>query len=226
MQDNSESIKRQNVNEAIIIQEIKRISSELSHDLRGPLQIIRNCTYLLKLDPDDLNPTEDIDNAVSKITDMLNNFREYYRGNEINKYAMDFNPIMEQALKDVDISDTVKTVYRMNQDIGEIPIDPAKMKKSLYYLIKTAVDSMPDGGNLTVETKINEQTVDIIIADTGNAIPESQQGDILKPFGSKNRESTGLALPSCGLVIKAHGGTINFTSTEEGTTFTVSLPKQ
>ena len=115
MQDNTESIERQNENEAIILQEIKRISSELSHDIRGPLQIIRNCTYLLKLDPDDLNPTEDIDNAVSKIIDMLNNFREYYKGNEINKYAMDFNPIMEQALKEVDIPDTVKTEYSMNQ---------------------------------------------------------------------------------------------------------------
>ena len=83
MQDNTESIERQNENEDIMLQEIKRISSELYHDLRGPLQIIRNCTYLLKLDPDDLNPTEDIDNAVSKIIDMLNNFREYYKGNEI-----------------------------------------------------------------------------------------------------------------------------------------------
>ena len=226
MQNNSESLKRQNENEAIIIQEIKRISSELSHDLRGPLQIIRNCTYLLKLDPDDLSPTEDIDNAVSKIIVMLNNFREYYKGNEINKYAMDFNPNLEQALKEVTIPNTVKIEYSVNPEIREISIDPAKMKKSLYYLIKTAVDSMPNGGNLTIETKNNENTIDIIIADTGNSIPESQQGDILIPFGSKNRESTGLALPSCGLVIKAHGGTINFTSTEDGTTFTVTLPKQ
>ena len=223
MDDNSESFETKN--EDIMLQEIKRISSELSHDLRGPLQIIRNCTYLLKLDPGDVSPTEDIDNAVSKIIDMLNNFREYYKASEISKYAMDFNPIMEQALGEVVIPDKVKVNYSFDSDIGEVSIDPVKMKKSLYYLIKTAVDSMPDGGNLAVETSNNEQSIEIIISDTGDAIPESQRKDILKPFGSKNRESTGLALPSCGLVVKAHGGTIDFTSGEAGTTFTVTLPK-
>ena len=85
---------------------------------------------------------------------------------------------------------------------------------------------MPNGGNLTVETSNYEHTIKIIILDTGDAIPESERGDIFKPFGSKSRESTGLALPSCGLVIKAHGGKIDFTSGETGTTFTVTLPKQ
>jgi signal transduction histidine kinase len=224
MDDNSESVER--TNQDIMLQEIRRISSELSHDLTGPLQIIRNCTYLLKLDPSDVSPTEDIDNSVNKIIEMLDNFREYYKGSEISKYAMDFNPIMERVLEEVFIPDNVKVNYSHDPDIDEVSIDPVKMKKSLYYLIKTAVDSMPNGGNLSVETSNSENSIEIIISDTGNSIPESQMGDILKPFGSKNRESTGLALPSCGLVIKAHGGTIDYTSGAIGTTFTVTLPKQ
>ena len=224
MDDNSESVER--TNEEIMLQEIKRISSELSHDLRGPLQIIRNCTYLLKLDPGDVSPTVDIDNAVTKIIEMLDNFREYYKGSEISKYAIDFNPLMERVLEEVSIPDNVKVNYRLDPDIGEVVIDPMKMKKTLYYLVKTAVDSMPNGGDLSVETSNSENSIEIIISDTGVNIPESQMGDILKPFGSKNRESTGLALPSCDLVIRAHGGIIDYTSGEAGTTFKVTLPKQ
>jgi signal transduction histidine kinase len=220
----AEERNRENISEERINQEVKDISSGLSHDLRGPLQIIRNCTYLLEIDPDDKSPIADINNAVTKITDMLNSFREYYRGHEINCIPTAINPMVEYALREVEIPPNIKVQTFLDKRLGKASIDPVKLKKALIRLIQSAINSLPADGVLKIMTHKSDEHFTITVSDNGAPIPENDIPEITKPFGSKIRDNTGLGIPICNRVVRAHGGQLSFTSDSAGTTFNIIIP--
>ncbi len=206
-------------------EEVKNVSSELAHDLRGTLQTIRNCVYLLKMDPDDDSPLEQMDNAIMKAATMLDDFREYYKGDEIKTADANINSIVEHALIEAEVPRGLKVKASLSPDVEKITVDPNKMKRVFYHLIREAVDAMPSGGSLSIETRDTPNAVEVDISDTGEPIPEELRGDLFKPYGSKSRDGNGLSLPSCRKVVRAHGGELTFRAGEEGNTFTVCLPK-
>jgi signal transduction histidine kinase len=209
-----------------LFEEIGRISSELAHDLRSPIQTIRNCVYLLEQDPEDLSPLAQINDAVRYASSILDGFREFYRGHEIFRSKTPFNSIVEHALIDVEIPSGVKVKMSLDPEIGDVSVDPTKMRRVFYNLIKNAVEAMPDGGNLTIETQDMSENIVAIVSDTGTGIPEDVRDGLFKPFGSKKRDGNGLGLPSCRRIVVAHGGEISFESGDgRGTAFTVVIPK-
>jgi signal transduction histidine kinase len=91
-----------------------------------------------------------------------------------------------------------------------------------------AVQSMPAGGELRVETsKVKfEDLVQIDISDSGVGIPPENLKKIFDPFfTTKKSQGTGLGLSISLSYIKNHGGDISVRSeVGKGTTFTVVLP--
>ncbi len=83
-------------------------------------------------------------------------------------------------------------------------------------------------GRITLETRVLDQQIEVIIADTGGGIPEAIFSKIFDPFFTTKEvgRGTGQGLAIChDIVVNKHGGTIHFVSTEgEGTTFFIRLP--
>ena len=210
-----------------LFEEIGRISSELAHDLRGPLQTIINCTYLLEKDITEKELLIQINEAVRYASSLLDSFRDYYMGHEISRTATSLDQIVERVLNDATIPPNVETNVALDPKIGRVQIDPAKIRRTLYNLVKNAVEAMPGGGELTVEAEDDGDMFLIRVRDTGVGIPEDIRDTLFKPFGSKKPGGSGLGLPSCWRVVVAHGGEITFESeVGGGTTFTVVLPKK
>lgn len=210
-----------------LFEEIGRTSSELAHDLRGPLQTIRNCTYLLEKNPTEKELLDNINEAVRYASSLLDSFRDYYRGHEISKTAKNLDQIVELVLKDVTIPPNINVRTSHDEKIGPVQIDPAKIRSALINLVKNAVEAMPEGGELTVETEDDGDNCVVRVRDTGVGIPEEIRDSLFKPFGSKKPGGSGLGLPSCRRAVLAHGGEITFDSeVGGGTTFTVVLPKK
>jgi signal transduction histidine kinase len=95
--------------------------------------------------------------------------------------------------------------------------------------VNNAVDAMPQGGLLTIRAEQDTHggwRVDI--ADTGAGIPAAVLPQVFKPMFTTKPEGkgTGLGLPICREIVRAHGGDIAIRSTEgQGTTVTFTLPK-
>ena len=210
-----------------LFEEIGRISSELAHDLRGPLQTIINCTYLLEKDITEKELLGHIKEAVRYASSLLDSFRDYYSGHEISRATTSLDQIVGLVLNDAIIPQNVETNVALDHEIGLVQIDPAKIRRALYNLVKNAVEAMPGGGRLIVETEDGGDVFLIRVRDTGVGIPEDIRAALFKPFGSKKPGGSGLGLPSCRRVVVAHGGEITFESEiGRGTTFTVVLPKK
>ncbi|MFH0850236.1 MAG: histidine kinase dimerization/phospho-acceptor domain-containing protein, partial [Candidatus Bathyarchaeota archaeon] len=65
-----------------LIEEMGQISSGLAHDLRSPLQTIQNALFLLERSPENPLFYEMIKLSLRQATDILDNFRDYYKGHQ------------------------------------------------------------------------------------------------------------------------------------------------
>jgi signal transduction histidine kinase len=209
-----------------IFTEIGHISSELAHDLRSPLQTIQNAAYLLELKPDRKELFGLIKESISYATNILNSFRDYYRGHEITPISVNLKEVINRSIQDIEIPEKITVKLELGET-GKVTLDHTKIRRALNNLIKNAVDAMPEGGMLTVVSKLKGEKVIIELIDTGPGIPVDIQENLYQPFGSKKPGGSGLGLPSAKRIIESHGGTIAYdTVLSKGTTFRITLPRK
>ncbi len=205
--------------------EMTRISSELAHDLRGPLQTITNSLFLMERKPGDTSYYPKISEALKQATNLLDNFREYYRGYEITPMQGNINKLILKALEDSQVPTAIKVSTDLDEVIPETPLDIVKVRRVFSILIKNAFEAMPNGGSLMISTRLEGDKILTRVGDTGVGIPEAAREKIFVAFGLKKKGGFGLGLASAKRIVEAHGGSISFESeTGKGTTFTVAMP--
>ncbi len=102
----------------------------------------------------------------------------------------------------------------------------SELREVFTNIINNALDAMPEGGTLKIETCKEDDLIVITIADTGVGIPEAIRDRIFDPFyTTKGVRSTGLGMSISYGIVNRHKGTIGVESREgQGTTFTIKLP--
>jgi signal transduction histidine kinase len=113
-------------------------------------------------------------------------------------------------------------------DLEELPLiqfDERYMKQALLNLIKNAIAAMPQGGTLSIKTRVHDAEVLLSITDGGVGISEENISKIFEPYWTTKVTGSGLGLTLVYKIIKEHQGEIVVKSKEgEGTSFTISLP--
>ena len=111
-------------------------------------------------------------------------------------------------------------------DLGDVVIDPVRIREVLANLVVNAIRAMPEGGTLTASAKVDEESIRIVISDTGTGISEEELPYVFDRFRKGSTSSgSGLGLTITRDLVEAHGGTIGIDSTPEvGTSVTVVLP--
>ena len=96
----------------------------------------------------------------------------------------------------------------------------------LLNLIKNSVESMPDGGRITISTGITDDNVVLKVKDNGIGIARSDFDRLFDPFWStKGLAGTGLGLAVTHSIVKRHGGSVSVESeVGKGTTFSIQIP--
>jgi two-component system, cell cycle sensor histidine kinase and response regulator CckA len=93
-------------------------------------------------------------------------------------------------------------------------------------LIRNAMEAMPNGGELRVETSVIKDKVRLQVKDTGVGISKDLLGEVFEPFfTTKGFQRVGMGLASSYGILKSHGGSISVESDRgKGAVFTVILP--
>ena len=116
-------------------------------------------------------------------------------------------------------------------DLPRVSCDPAQIEQVLLALMMNAIDAMPRGGTLCLETRLShDQTeVKIQVRDDGAGIAPDVLPHIFEPFTTtkKSGHGVGLGLAISRGIVERHKGRIEVESeVGRGTTFTVTLPAQ
>jgi len=109
----------------------------------------------------------------------------------------------------------------------EVTADPAQLNQALVNLLVNAIQAMPEGGQLLVETKAVEDQVVLIVEDTGTGMSEDVIKQVFVPFFTTKDvdQGTGLGLPVVHGIVSAHGGSIHVESKiGRGSRFEIRLP--
>ncbi len=120
-------------------------------------------------------------------------------------------------------------VYDLKLSLGKIyPVkgDSAGLREVLLNLVNNALDAMPKGGQLSIQTTLKDNDVLIFISDTGVGIPENIRERIFEPFfTTKGEKGNGLGLSIAAEIISRHRGKIYVDSIpNKGSIFMIELP--
>jgi signal transduction histidine kinase len=140
--------------------------------------------------------------------------------------ATDVNAVVEQVLALHRVrAGSVEISVDLALDLPPIPADRDLLAHALGNLVANALDAMPDGGSLRVETTPGVGGVTVSVADSGPGIPEEQRARLFTPYFTTKKGGTGLGLSIAQSVVSDHGGRIDVrTAAGEGTTFRLFLP--
>jgi signal transduction histidine kinase len=120
----------------------------------------------------------------------------------------------------------VTPVVLVDPAIGEIEVDPYRLRQVLSNLASNALNQMPDGGTLEVTASHERDRARIEMADTGPGIPPDRLEQVFERFvRSSDSTGSGLGLSIARDLVEAHGGTIAAANRPEGgAVFKIELP--
>jgi PAS domain S-box-containing protein len=214
---------------------IGQLAAGIAHEIRNPLGIIMNALYdLAELLPDpEPEVREDLQIArveMARVQEIISNLLEFSRDNKTEVQSVDLNGLIARTLK-------LMNKYLQNNGVraattlGDVPPCDANengMRQVLLNLITNAVQAMPEGGELRIETTpAGRDRVRLIVADNGVGIPAERLSKVFDPFFTTKQpgEGTGLGLSVVHSVVKNARGRIDVSSTPgRGTTFVIELP--
>lgn len=103
--------------------------------------------------------------------------------------------------------------------------DRKKLEQSLINIVKNGIESMPNGGKLTINSVVDYPVVRIKIRDEGKGMTQQQINRLGEPYFTMKNNGTGLGMMVSFSLIKGMGGHISVDS-EVGkwTSFTIEFP--
>jgi signal transduction histidine kinase len=128
-------------------------------------------------------------------------------------------------------TNSVNLILVLGEDLPWVSFDHNQMKQVLLNLIHNALQAMPKGGELLVNTytakREDRDWVIMAVKDSGVGIQPADQDRVFEPFFTTkgDRGGTGLGLSVTYGIVTDHGGTIEISSEPgKGSTFAVWLP--
>jgi len=234
----AESFNRMSAEVKLTQQSQRDFLANVSHDLKTPLTSIQGYSQAI-IDGTAKDPThaaEIIHDEASRLNRMVIELTDLARIQagrlSMRAAAVDLSQItgvVTQRLKLVAqnkgiglVSDTPRT--------PEIAGDGDRLVQVIHNLVDNAIKYTPPGGTVRVQTRVNRNGVEVIIADSGPGIPQHDLPRIFERFYQVDKargpsRGTGLGLAIVNEIVRAHGGQIDVQSAPgQGTTFTVWFP--
>jgi PAS domain S-box-containing protein len=207
----------------------------VGHDIRNPLQSIVGELYLIN---DELGNLPDggtkenlkesvavIEEQTAYINKIVTDLQDYAKPAAPRIEEVDVDKAIQTVVSNMDIPENIEFSYYVENDFPKLRADASFLKRILTNLISNAVQAMPNGGKLTINTGCRDQKALISVDDTGEGIPEENRDKMFKPLFTTKSKGQGFGLAVCKKLTEALNSTITFESQKgKGTRFIIELP--
>ena len=166
--------------------------------------------------------------------DVVRRLLDFARQGERTRSKADINEIIEDVLmltRHLIHTSGVQLSLELIKDPPWVSVDTNQMKQVFLNLVHNALQAMPAGGNLEIQTsartKDDRPWIVVAVKDSGVGIEVKNKDRIFEPFFTTKADSggTGLGLSVTYGIVTDHGGTIEVESSPgKGSMFTVWLP--
>ena len=170
---------------------------------------------------------------INNLKTIIGRFSEFSRMPQPQRQPTHVNDVLRSVLRvfqaQLQTNSRITVRTELAVDLPEISADPDLLHRALSNLVLNAIDAMPQGGELrlqTVATGANRADgVAVSVSDTGSGLTPEECARLFTPYYTTKQHGTGLGLAIVQSVVSDHGGKISVESTKEkGTTFRIELP--
>ncbi len=219
---------------------VGRLAAGVAHEVGNPLGTILGYTSLLEkggIDPEEAKDyLKRIEKEIERINRIVRGLLDFARPSKFEISELQMNQVIENALSLLFYQKNyknIKTVLNVKPDLPLIKGDSSQLSQVLINVILNAVDAMPHGGVLKIETSEvvvgpkEDHVVRTRISDSGVGIQPGDIGKIFDPFFTTKApdKGTGLGLSISLRIVESMGGTMRVESEfGKGSTFEIDLP--
>lgn len=214
---------------------IGEMAAGIAHEIKNPLAGIAGVIRVLKKDVppgDEKNAVlQEVMLQVERMDKAVRNLLTFARPKEPKMIPVDVNELTGRLFDFLAPQFAKYAIVAERRLAPEIPLlllDPDLIQQAFLNVALNAIQSMPDGGAFTVETKRDDasESVKIAFTDTGKGIPKGELVKIFTPFFTTRQQGTGLGLSITQKIVEQHSGEIIVESPSgKGARFTISFPK-
>ena len=232
-----EDITRQKFDEEKLTQENKmsaigQLAAGVAHELRNPLGIIRNSTFLMSdsYEDDELRTMalNSIDSAIERSSKIISNLLNFSRKNPNVCEVVNIKDLIEEITLFFNTSlkgNRINLTTEIDGDLN-IEINDTSLRHILMNLIQNAIDAIGSDGNIKIYASLNNSRMILKVENDGDLIDKKDLSRIFEPFYTTKEigEGTGLGLYIVYTEAQKLHGEISVESSEEKTVFTLNTP--
>ena len=230
------------------MESVGTLAGGVAHDFNNLLQVVRGNMELLSqhasLGSQAQSRVQAVINALDRAALLVQQLLLFSRKAESSKIRVDLNHEVREAVKMLErtIPKMIALELRLDPEVWPMDADPVQIEQALLNLAGNAVDAMPEGGKLVIETHnvvLDEDFANhhpgssagphvlLTVTDTGHGMDAQTREYIFDPFFTTKEmgKGTGLGLASAYGIAKSHGGYIQCLSEPgSGTSFKIFWP--
>ena len=214
--------------------------ANVSHELKTPITAIR--AHLENLldgveqpDPEILNVMLAQSERLGRLVEQLLDLSRLESGEvPLRREPVSLAPLVAQVMSEIEVACTDRDVEVRSDlpvDLPTIEADSERVHQVIFNLVDNAVRFTPEGGEVRIEARRHNGSIEVSVADTGVGIPADALPRLFERFyrvdPARAREDggTGIGLAIARSVVEAHGGSIRAESEPgRGSVFTFDLP--
>ena len=229
------------------LREMGEMAAGIAHEIRNPLGSIELFASLLKKDlegdPEKAELVQHIRAGVQNMDRIISTLLLFAKSSQPSRQQCDINLLLAElldGLDDIRVPDNIMVVRDFGKEEMLANGDRELLRQVFPNLIRNAIQAMPDGGELRLQTEKAlipvsgsesgkdagaRKFITVTVTDTGGGICADDLSKIFNPFFTTKDKGTGLGLAISHNIIKAHQGTIEAVSEEgKSTSFRVKIP--
>ncbi len=214
---------------------VAQLAKGIAHEIRNPLNFISlSIDHLKKYTPREDKERESFESLITsmkheiqRLNRLVGDFLDYGKPLKLSLRETDIGSLIQEILDLIAAKaekDRIRILYQ-KVEIPKLSVDPELLKTCILNIILNSFQSMPEGGDITVNTKTSGGKASIIVQDTGMGVSKENLPKLFDPFFSTKSTGLGLGLAMTKRVVEEHGGKVEFQSAEgKGSTIIISLP--
>lgn len=212
-------------NEKLLV--IGQLASNIAHDIRNPLGIIRSSIVRIQKQNKNENKvisdeSERIKRSINRMNHQIEGVLNYVRTTPLNLSQNSLTDLINSSLESLNIPKNIHLIIP-SSDI-QLQCDSDKLKVVIENLLLNAIQAInTEQGIINITSSENDKEITIAFENSGPSIPETELTQIFKPLFTSKLTGTGLGLSSCQNIVSQHHGTISVTNNP--VTFTIKIPK-